>query len=245
MSRRTSSPDHRQASREARQMLMKIDPAAIQWGAIDREAIPAEELDEAREAISIGLDIWAPNVAYDGLNYWLIDGAASLAVAIEFGVKKFPVHVHPAAKEEVARHSERIAKFRAEHADDPDFLATLVDHQRVVIHRPRGSRRKGEPILVEEHETLTPMDLPGPMTGPSSISAETASIPPEQPPATRSFSDQLRELIRRDGRTVYAIETAAGLPRGGVGRFLAGQRGLTTDTLDRLAVVIGLQLPQA
>jgi hypothetical protein len=68
------------------------------------------------------------------------------------------------------------------------------------------------------------------------------AIPVEPTPSPSTFSDQLRALIRRDGRTIYAIETAAGVPRGGVGRFLSGERGLTTDTLDRLAVVLGMRV---
>ena len=35
----------------------------------------------------------------------------------------------------------------------------------------------------------------------------------------------LREIIRNDSRTIYAIETTAGVPRGGVGRFLWGNAG--------------------
>jgi plasmid maintenance system antidote protein VapI len=66
--------------------------------------------------------------------------------------------------------------------------------------------------------------------------------PADPHPSSSTFSDQLREIIRRDRRTIYAIETAAGTPRGGVGRFLSGERGLTTDTLDRLAGVLGMRV---
>jgi hypothetical protein len=63
--------------------------------------------------------------------------------------------------------------------------------------------------------------------------------------ASLTFSDQLRSIIRRDGRTIYAIETAAGVPRGGVGRFLSGERGLTTETLDKLAGVLNFRVVPA
>jgi hypothetical protein len=69
-----------------------------------------------------------------------------------------------------------------------------------------------------------------------------ASLSGATRPGLPGFSEQPRAIIRRDGRTIYAIGTAAGVPRGGVGRFLSGERGLTTDTLDRLAVVLGLRV---
>jgi transcriptional regulator with XRE-family HTH domain len=76
------------------------------------------------------------------------------------------------------------------------------------------------------------------------ITGHREAIPVEPAPSLSSstFSDQLRAILRRDGRTIYAIETAAGVPRGGVGRFLSGERGLTTDTLDRLAGVLGMRV---
>jgi hypothetical protein len=237
MAGRGLSAEHRKAIKAARESLLNIDPKKIRWGQIDREAIPRVEPAEAREAILLGFEVWAPNIAYDGSDYWLIDGAATLAVALDLKVRSIPIRTHMGGRDDVAGESEQITRFRAEHADDPGFLATQPEHQRVKIKVPAKPRRKGE---TEAHPSVPepPQWEPEPQTAP------TEPLPVEPPPSLSpsTFSDQLRAIIRRDGRTIYAIETAAGLPRGGVGRFLAGERGLTTDTLDRLAGVLGLRV---
>jgi hypothetical protein len=235
MAGRGSSNEHRKLIREARKALLKIDPGQICWGSIEREAIPGDELAEARESIALGLEVWAPNVAFDGSNYWLIDGAETVAVALDLGVRSIPVCTLMGGRDDVVRNGERIARSRAENDDDPDFLATLPEHQRVRIRVPARRRPKGETEVSSSVADPPPWE-PEPQAAP----VEPAPSEPEPSPST--FSDQLRALIRRDGRTIYAIETAAGVPRGGVGRFLSGERGLTTDTLDRLAGVLGIRV---
>lgn len=61
-----------------------------------------------------------------------------------------------------------------------------------------------------------------------------------QPP--RSLSDQLKGIIKRRGLTAYAIAQAAELDASVVSRFLADERGLTTQSLDRIADALGLEL---
>ena len=69
-----------------------------------------------------------------------------------------------------------------------------------------------------------------------------------------SPSEQLREMIRATGlgprelsRAVAESEGegSTGLDPGVIRRFLAGQRGLTTESIDRLGPVLGLQLGRA
>jgi hypothetical protein len=172
----------------------RMNPRKIRWGRIDRASLPPADVAGMREAIDAGHEVVVPNVAYDGSDYWLIDGALTLGAALELRLKSIPVFVHMGDEEFAAKLAERYAWAETESAQDD---------------------RRADPA---------------------------APIPVEPPPSPSTFSDQLRAIIRRDGRTIYAIETAAGVPRGGVGRFLSGERGLTTDTLDRLVGVLGLRV---
>ena len=56
-----------------------------------------------------------------------------------------------------------------------------------------------------------------------------------------SFTDQIREAIRRSGRTNYAIAKDMGVAPSVVHRFMNGT-GLATPTLDRLARVLRLRV---
>lgn len=60
-----------------------------------------------------------------------------------------------------------------------------------------------------------------------------------------SFSDSIRDAIDRDGRAPYAIAREAEVDHTVLTRFLRGERSVTTDTLDRLAPVLGLHLGAA
>lgn len=57
-----------------------------------------------------------------------------------------------------------------------------------------------------------------------------------------SPSDTLRASIVLDGRPVTRIAADAGLPHPCVTRFMAGRRGLSVRSLDRLAAELGLEL---
>ena len=56
-----------------------------------------------------------------------------------------------------------------------------------------------------------------------------------------SFTDQIREAIRRSGRTNYAIAKDMGVAASVVHRFMHGT-GLESPTLDRLARVLRLRV---
>ncbi len=58
----------------------------------------------------------------------------------------------------------------------------------------------------------------------------------------RAVSHQLRESIADDGRTAYALGKAAGVDAGMIQRFVNRERGLTLETVDRLALALGMRL---
>jgi plasmid maintenance system antidote protein VapI len=59
---------------------------------------------------------------------------------------------------------------------------------------------------------------------------------------TAPISGQLRAALTAPGRTPHAVAVAAGVAPSAVTRFVNGDRGLTTETLDRLADALGLRL---
>lgn len=60
-------------------------------------------------------------------------------------------------------------------------------------------------------------------------------------PRRATISDELRRIIRSRG-TPYALSKAAAVSPSILTRFVNGERGLTTDTLDRVADALGLEL---
>ena len=56
------------------------------------------------------------------------------------------------------------------------------------------------------------------------------------------FSDQIRRAIRKSGMTQYAIAKRSGLTRGGISRFMAGDRDMNLRTLDKLAPVLNVRI---
>ena len=61
-------------------------------------------------------------------------------------------------------------------------------------------------------------------------------------PTPHTLSEQLRQIIRTCGMSRYQIAKRSGVSEAALSRFAAGTRGLTTDSLDRLAEVLGLDL---
>lgn len=61
-------------------------------------------------------------------------------------------------------------------------------------------------------------------------------------PRIAAPSDTLRASIVLDGRPVTRIARDAGLPHPCLSRFMAGRRGLSVRSLDRLAAELGLEL---
>lgn len=55
-------------------------------------------------------------------------------------------------------------------------------------------------------------------------------------------SDALRAVITARGLPSHAVAAAAGLAPSIVSRWMAGQRGLTLDSFDRIAAALGLRL---
>jgi hypothetical protein len=61
----------------------------------------------------------------------------------------------------------------------------------------------------------------------------------------RSISGAVRDAIHRSDLPLQAIATKAGLSPVEVDEFLTGERTLRSDILDRLAAVIGYEIPTA
>ena len=57
-----------------------------------------------------------------------------------------------------------------------------------------------------------------------------------------TITEAVRRAIEESGLSRYAIAKASGVTQAALSRFVAGKRGLTTDTLDRLADVLGLEI---
>jgi plasmid maintenance system antidote protein VapI len=63
--------------------------------------------------------------------------------------------------------------------------------------------------------------------------------PPSGPP---TVSETIRGEIMRRGGTAYAIARQSGVDTSVITRFMAGERGLSMKTLDRLCVSLELEL---
>jgi transcriptional regulator with XRE-family HTH domain len=57
-----------------------------------------------------------------------------------------------------------------------------------------------------------------------------------------SFSDELRQAVERSGLSRYAIGAATGLDEGSLSKFMAGERGLRMESIDKLAELLGLHI---
>jgi transcriptional regulator with XRE-family HTH domain len=54
-----------------------------------------------------------------------------------------------------------------------------------------------------------------------------------------TITESVRRLLRESGQSQYEICLTAGVDKGALSRFMAGQRGLSLATLDRLAEAMG------
>ncbi len=54
------------------------------------------------------------------------------------------------------------------------------------------------------------------------------------------FSDQVRDAVDASGMSRYRICAEIGADQGAMSKFMAGKTGLSMDTLDRLAELLGL-----
>jgi transcriptional regulator with XRE-family HTH domain len=57
-----------------------------------------------------------------------------------------------------------------------------------------------------------------------------------------TISDQIRQVIESSGLSRYEICKQAGIDQAAMSRFMSGERGLSTSTLDKLADVLGLEI---
>ena len=57
-----------------------------------------------------------------------------------------------------------------------------------------------------------------------------------------SLSDELRQAVERSGLSRYAIWQAVGIDQGSMSKFMAGERGLTLESIDKLAELLGLHI---
>jgi transcriptional regulator with XRE-family HTH domain len=55
-------------------------------------------------------------------------------------------------------------------------------------------------------------------------------------------TDAVKRIIAECGLSRYEIARRSGVSEAALSRFVNGQRGLSTDTLDRLAGTLGLEL---
>jgi plasmid maintenance system antidote protein VapI len=58
----------------------------------------------------------------------------------------------------------------------------------------------------------------------------------------KSFTDELRSAIEESGLTRYAIWQATGIDQGSLCKFMAGERGLGMESIDKLADLLGLHI---
>jgi transcriptional regulator with XRE-family HTH domain len=56
------------------------------------------------------------------------------------------------------------------------------------------------------------------------------------------LTDAIRSAINASDQTAYAIAKGAGVARSQLSRLLSGERGLSVDTIERLADYLGLQI---
>jgi hypothetical protein len=56
------------------------------------------------------------------------------------------------------------------------------------------------------------------------------------------FTEQLRRAILHDGRSRYAISRESGIDEAVLSRFVRGERGLSSETIDVLMEFLGLGL---
>ncbi|MDC0934648.1 helix-turn-helix transcriptional regulator [Pirellulales bacterium] len=58
----------------------------------------------------------------------------------------------------------------------------------------------------------------------------------------KKFSDQIRQAIADSGQTRYRISVESGINEAALGKFFHGERGLSLESLDKLAAHLGLRV---
>ncbi len=60
-----------------------------------------------------------------------------------------------------------------------------------------------------------------------------------------TLSEQLRDFVRREGRSLYALAIASGVDRGQIVRFMNADRELTLPAASKLCAALALELRPA
>lgn len=74
------------------------------------------------------------------------------------------------------------------------------------------------------------------------IAPTTADNPFMEKRRPTKLSDQVREAIRDADCTRYAISKATGIDQAVLSKFLTGERGMSLDSLDKLAEFLNLRI---
>ena len=61
-------------------------------------------------------------------------------------------------------------------------------------------------------------------------------------PERKSLSNELRDAVEKIGLTRYAIWQETGIDQGTMSKFMAGARGLSLESIDKLADLLGLHV---
>lgn len=62
------------------------------------------------------------------------------------------------------------------------------------------------------------------------------------PKKSKKLSDQIRQAIADSEHTRYRIAQETGINEGALGAFFHGQRGISLESLDKLAEFLGLEV---
>lgn len=56
------------------------------------------------------------------------------------------------------------------------------------------------------------------------------------------MDDAIREAIKRSGQTQYRIAKETGIAQSALSRLASGERGLSTDAIERIAEYLGMEI---
>jgi hypothetical protein len=66
-----------------------------------------------------------------------------------------------------------------------------------------------------------------------------------KPKARPTLGETLRTAIRDSGETLYRVGIASGVPYATLHRFMAGERSVSMEALEKLCAYLGLWLAQS
>lgn len=101
--------------------------------------------------------------------------------------------------------------------------------------RGRARRRRRKPQVPPRATAPQPLDSPDP----EDVAGRQRSW---YTPRMGQLVDGVRAALRASKETPYAIAKGAGIARSQLSRLLSGERGMTADTIERLAGYLGLEI---